>query len=88
MSVYKLQKKSRSGRRVAVRAERIEWNLPAMIICLLLAFAIWLYVVSFSNHSSENIHEETTPAPDVTEPVDGEESVRADADCSLEEARV
>ena len=53
MSVYKLHKKGRSGRRVAVRAERIEWNIPAIVICILLAFAIWLYIVNFSSRASE-----------------------------------
>ena len=52
MTVYKLHKRGRSSRRVAVRAERIEWNVPAIVICVLLAFAIWLYIVSFSSRGA------------------------------------
>ena len=54
MAVYKLHKKGRSGRRVAVRAERIEWNVPAILICILMAFAIWLYIASFSGRVEED----------------------------------
>ena len=52
MAVYKLQKRGRSSRRVAVRAERIEWNIPAIIVCVLLAFAFWLYTASFANKNA------------------------------------
>ena len=61
MAVYKLQKKTRTSRRVAVRAERIEWNVPAIIVCVLMAFAIWLYIVSFSHKDAEKVPETNTP---------------------------
>ena len=63
MAVYKLHKRGRSSRRVAVRAERIEWNVPAIIVCVLLAFAFWLYTASFANKDAgEKVD------PDVTSP--------------------
>ncbi len=68
MAVYKLQKKSRSGRRVAVQAERIEWNIPAMIVCLLLACVIWLYIVSSSDRPQEP---PTDPSPSESVAADG-----------------
>lgn len=57
MAIYKLHKKGRTSRRVAVRAERIEWNVPAIIVCVLMAFAIWLYIVSFSHKDAEKAPE-------------------------------
>lgn len=61
MTVYKLHKKGRSGRRVAVMAERIEWNVPAIIMCVLLAIAIWFYIVGVSSkHAGDKIDPATT----------------------------
>ena len=61
MTVYKLHKKGRSGRRVVVRAERIEWNVPAIIMCILLAVAIWFYIVGVSSkHAGDKIDPATT----------------------------
>ena len=61
MTVYKLHKKGRSGRRVVVRAERIEWNVPAIIVCFLLAVAIWFYIVGVSSkHAEDKIDPATT----------------------------
>ena len=63
MAVYKVHKRGRSSRRVAVRAERIEWNVPAIIVCVLLAFAFWLYATNVAN---KNAGEKVDP--DVTSP--------------------
>ena len=61
MTVYKLHKKGRSGRRVVVRAERIEWNVPAIIMCVLLAIAIWFYIVGVSSkHAGDKMDPATT----------------------------
>ncbi len=78
MPVYKLQKKNRSGRRVAVRADRIEWNLPAGIICLLLAFAIWLYVVNFTGSATEEPPAESAATPEAVDTVPAGEMVGED----------
>ncbi len=51
MPIYKLQKKGKSARRVAVRAESIDIQVPALIICAVLAFVIWLYIVGFDSMS-------------------------------------
>ena len=67
MAVYKLHKKGRTSRRVAVRAERIEWNVPAIIVCVLMAFAIWLYVVSFSHRTTEEKPETPSSTAAITE---------------------
>lgn len=45
MPNYKLQKKGRSARRVEVRADHIEIHVLALILCAVLAFFIWLYIV-------------------------------------------
>lgn len=74
MAVYKLHKKGRSGRRVAVRAERIEWNVPAIIICVLMAFAIWLYIASFSGRVEED---KTDSAPSTAQSAGIDDSLEA-----------
>ncbi len=65
MPVYKMHKRGRSGRRVSVRAEHFEINIPAIIISILLAFAIWLYIVNFASESQ--LSSEPSPAPETTE---------------------
>ncbi len=68
MPIYKLQKKYRSSRRVEVRTERIDIHVPALLICALLAFFIWLYIVGLSQLSTESEVPGTTPEQTVTEP--------------------
>ena len=77
MAVYKLQKRGRSSRRVAVRAERIEWNVPAIIVCVLLAFAFWLYTASFANkNAGEKVDPDvTSPEAAMVDVVDGDAAV-------------
>ncbi len=78
MAAYKLQKRSRSGRRVAVRAERIEWNLPAMVVCFLLACAIWLYIVNFSD-KKQDAESDADGTPAVTSTADAENDAEGEA---------
>ncbi len=89
MSVYKMQKKGRSGRRVEVRAERFEVNIPAIVICVVLAVAIWLYIVNFSWSSEENLPEqlpaETETVPAESESAPGSAESAADAVASAGE---
>ena len=58
---YKLHKKGRSSRRVEVRAMNIEIHALALIICAVLAFFIWLYIVGISQ-IPKNPTVDTTPA--------------------------
>ena len=67
MPNYKLQKKHRSSRRVEVRAERIDIHGPALLICALLAFFIWLYIVGLSHLSAEVDNPSATPEQTTTE---------------------
>lgn len=67
MPIYKLQKKHRSSRRVEVRAERIDIHVPALLICGLLAFFIWLYIVGLSHLSAEVDNPSATPEQTTTE---------------------
>ncbi len=62
MPTYKLQKKHKSPRRVTVRAERVEISIPALIICAVIAFFIWLYVVGISKIPGNLNPEETNPS--------------------------
>ena len=59
---YKLHKKGRSSRRVEVRAVNIEIHALALIICAVLAFFIWLYIVGISQIPNTPPVADTTPA--------------------------
>ncbi len=52
MAVYKMQKTGRSARRVEVSPDHVEVHVPALIICVLAAFAIWLYFVNFTEDTT------------------------------------
>ncbi|MBE6652054.1 MAG: hypothetical protein E7610_01395 [Ruminococcaceae bacterium] len=52
MSHYKLRE-GESIRKPVVKRDRIEIRIPVLLICLALAFLIWLYVVSFSKLNSQ-----------------------------------
>ena len=69
---YKLHKKGRSSRRVAVRQEEVEIHVLALIICAVLAFFIWLYIVGISQIPKNPIAEDTTPAVTDTTPAEPE----------------
>ncbi len=71
MPRFKLQKKYKSPRRVEVRPVQTEIHVPALILCALLAFLIWLYVVGFSHLSDPPVTEETPPpAAETAEPTE------------------
>ncbi len=59
MPTYKLHK-NRKPRRVTVQAERIDIHVPALIVCAVLAFFIWLYIVSFA-HLPDELPGDTNP---------------------------
>ncbi len=78
MPSYKLQKKGKSARRVEVRAERIDIHVPALIICAVIAFLIWLYVVGFSHIPTANPNGDSSG--DTTPPVEAVVDPRAEND--------
>ena len=47
MSRYKLRE-GESIRKPVVKRDRLEIHVPVLLVCLFLAFLIWLYVVSIS----------------------------------------
>lgn len=61
---YKMHKKGRSSRRVAVRQEEVEVNALALIICVVLAFFIWLYIVGISQIPKNPPAADTAPVTD------------------------
>ncbi len=77
MRTYKLQKNDGTGRRHSeVREKRVEWNIPAIIFCILLAVAIWLYVVSFMPPLEGELPIETKPPHEDVTPSDPAEASR------------
>ncbi len=52
MAVYKMQKSDRNARRVEVSPDHVEVHVPALIICVLAAFLIWLYFVNFTEDTT------------------------------------
>lgn len=62
MANYKLHKKGKTVGKAVVAPEGIDIHVPALIICALIAFGIWLYIVGIS-HMVEDYKapEETTP---------------------------
>ena len=62
MSHYKLREGD-SIRKPVVKRDRLEIHVPVLLLCLLLAFLIWLYVVSISKIR------EDLPLPSDTETV-------------------
>lgn len=47
MKHYKLRE-GESVRKPAVKRDRIEIRVPVLLLCLALAFLVWLYIVSIS----------------------------------------
>lgn len=74
---YKLHKKGKSARRVAVRVEEVEIHVLALIICAVLAFFIWLYIVGISQIPKDPPTVDTTPVTD-TAPEDAETDAPTD----------
>lgn len=75
---YKMHKKGRSSRRVAVRQEEVEINALALIICAVIAFFIWLYIVGISQIPKTPPVADTAPVTDTT-PADPDTEAPTDA---------
>ncbi len=48
MAKYTLKRTGKHGGKVEVRSQHIEIHIPALIICAVLAFVIWIYIVGIS----------------------------------------
>ncbi len=59
MRTYKLQKRNPQSKKAEVREKRFEVQPLAIVACLLLAVAIWLYVVSFMPPMNGDVPPET-----------------------------
>ena len=66
MNHYKLRE-GENIRKPVVKRDRIEIHVPVLLLCLALAFVIWLYVISSKNN-------QTPPPPMDTAPVTEQES--------------
>ncbi len=71
MAKYSLKRTGKRGK-VEVRSQHIEIHVPALIICLVLAFLIWLYIVGISQipkdfANAETGSSETTAAESATD---------------------
>ncbi len=66
MNHYKLRE-GENIRKPVVKRDRIEIHVPVLILCLAMAFLIWLYVISSK-------HNQTPPPPVDTAPVTEQES--------------
>lgn len=72
MSHYKLREGD-SIRKPVVKRDRLEIHVPVLLICLLLAFLIWLYVVSISKIPEElPLPSETGAVTDTDGDADGD----------------
>ncbi len=74
MITYVLQNDESNPQKIVVRAKKFKLNAPAVLICIFLAVAIWLYVVSLlppleGEGPKDTTAETTTPVPDDTAPV-------------------
>ena len=74
---YKLRVGEKGGK-PAVRRNLIEIRVPLLLICLVLAFGIWLYVVSFSKLLPLRIHS-PDPKPDEETAEPAESSAAAES---------
>ena len=70
MANYKMQKHGKKSGKVMVAPEGFEIHVPALIVCALIAFGMWLYIVGIApmveNHKAS---EETTAPAEVAEVV-------------------
>lgn len=75
MSHYKLREGD-SIRKPVVKRDRLEIHVPVLLLCLLLAFLIWLYVVSISKiHEDLPLPSETEAVTDMGAEADGGDAV-------------
>ncbi len=68
MITYQLQNDESNPEKMSVRPRKFQLNIPAVLICIFLAIAIWLYIVSLlppltGEPSKETTTETTPPAP-------------------------
>lgn len=61
MNHYKLRE-GENIRKPVVKRDRIQIHVPVLLLCLALAFLVWLYVVSISKINHELPPLETAPA--------------------------
>lgn len=91
MARYTLKRISKHGTKVEVRSQHVEFHVPAFIICCVLAFLIWLYIVGISRIPADLAAGETTPPATEAEtvvPAEAEGPVAADCWLSISSADV
>ncbi|MBQ9151937.1 MAG: hypothetical protein IJX72_06775 [Clostridia bacterium] len=76
MNHYKLRE-GENIRKPVVKRDRIEIHVPVLLICLALAFLVWLYVVSISKIKTE-------PPPVDTAPVTEQETAEVSGTAYVE----
>ncbi len=74
MAKYILKRIGKHGGKVEVRSQHMEFHVPAFIICAVLAFLIWIYIVGISQISIES------PRPPETEASETEAGTVAPAE--------
>ena len=73
MKHYKLRE-GESIRKPQVKRDRVEIRVPVLLLCLAMAFLVWLYIVSFSDIDP------TDPLDDLTETTASTEETSAALD--------
>jgi hypothetical protein len=73
MKHYKLRE-GESIRKPQVKRDRVEIRVPVLLLCLAMAFLVWLYIVSFSEIDP------TDPLDDLTETTAAAEETSAALD--------
>lgn len=79
MKHYKLRE-GEHIRKPVVKRDRIEIHVPVLLICLALAFLVWLYVVSISKLKDTLPGSDTEPATETVtaDTVPGDDETAAD----------
>lgn len=78
MNHYKLRE-GESIRKPVVKRDRIVIRVPVLLLCLALAFLVWLYVVSISKINSDHPPVDTAPATEQETTGDSDTSSATDA---------
>lgn len=79
MKHYKLRE-GESIRKPQVKRDRIEIRVPVLLLCLAMAFLVWLYIVSFSKIDL------TAPLEDPTETTETSQEADAAGFCPVDPA--